>query len=847
MSEGTTPLDHRLRWLLRIAAALCFFGHGVFGTLTKAAWVPYFAVVGIPEESAWRLMPQVGAMDMALGVCALLACRPWLWAWMTAWAMWTAVLRPLAGEPIWEAFERAGNYGVPAALLLLARGRSWPQAVTVLRWTSVLLLAGHGMLAWNAKPLLVEHWHAVLPAADAAAIARAAGAVELTLALLLAVEPTGTLGLFACVWKLCTEALFLAAGAPIWEFVERAGSYGAPLVLGLWLARQRSVATLASMLRMLAAALAIASLVPATGFAEEPTASSRGVSRTWSKVAEDDLLRELRAGGLWIVFRHCATDWSQQDHRDLDLSLRENQRNISALGEADARALKEAFAVLGIPHGTAESSPMFRCRETAELAFGAAETTRDLVGRDGAALRRRITQPPPAGTNGICVTHQMTIMGADADVALHEVEEGNCVIYRPGEKPERIAHLAVRDWERLAGLPARDAAGDQVEATAAVAAAEALLAALDEPQRKAVLLPFDASRTAWAATPEPTRVGVVMRELTAAQREQVFDLVGTMLAPAAVRAVRDTMGVERSIVYQRNGAQLGPLEFHVAIHGRPAMTGDWAWRLEGHHVVIMGTVHDGRIVGTTPMFLGAFPATTPEGTRLLTDEQDVSRRLIGSLTEEQRRAAAVADALPMTVMTRNLPRAQPLRPAGIPLRELDAEQAEAVQRLIATFTSRLQPAAATAALDRIRRAGLENVSLGIVVGDDVDDPLYWRLEGPTFIIEFLNSLRDTTHVHTVWRDFERDYGAHAVAAAGPAAVPVGVPGAGAGGNAGPRALPTVAATFVNLDADGDGALTADELQPEVRARLMQADADGDGRILPEELRAARRRAGLPAD
>lgn len=89
-------------------------------------------------------------------------------------------------------------------------------------------------------------------------------------------------------------------------------------------------------------------------------------------------------------------------------------------------------------------------------------------------------------------------MGADAAVVLHEVEEGNCVIYRPGATPERLDHLAVRDWERLAGLPARAGGIDYGDAAAMIAAAERFLGVLDDTSRAAALVPFDATRTARA-------------------------------------------------------------------------------------------------------------------------------------------------------------------------------------------------------------------------------------------------------------------------------------------------------------------------------------------------------------
>lgn len=133
---------------------------------------------------------------------------------------------------------------------------------------------------------------------------------------------------------------------------------------------------------------------PSSLIAQESTAASRGASKTWSKLDDAALLDALRTAGHIIVFRYCATDGSQKDRRDLDLTKRENQRNLSALGEADAQALGTAFKKLGIPFATARSSEMFRCKDSAQMVFGSVETTKDLMGRDGAALRKLLTQAP---------------------------------------------------------------------------------------------------------------------------------------------------------------------------------------------------------------------------------------------------------------------------------------------------------------------------------------------------------------------------------------------------------------------------------------------------------------------
>jgi hypothetical protein len=117
-----------LHWMLRLACVLEFVGHGAFGILTKAAWVPYFGLVGVPEWIAYRLMPVVGTVDITLGL--LVALRPVRAAllYMALWGFWTASLRPLAGEPLWEFLERAPNWAVPLAFLYVRGvGRTWKE------------------------------------------------------------------------------------------------------------------------------------------------------------------------------------------------------------------------------------------------------------------------------------------------------------------------------------------------------------------------------------------------------------------------------------------------------------------------------------------------------------------------------------------------------------------------------------------------------------------------------------------------------------------------------------------------------------------------------------------------
>ena len=224
-----------------------FLGHGMVGFGRPAAWANYFGVVGIGHDTAYGLMPWVAIMDVTTALMALIFPVRAFVFFMTLWALWTALLRPLAGEPFWEALERAGNYGAPWALCLVLgeqrfgdwlRGgvaeffgeRRKREVCMVLRLTTVALLLGHGALGLLVrKPLLASHYASI--GLGGAAIEPWVGAFEILLSMAVLARPGFGLLLFVFAWKLATELLSPVAGSSFWVFVEHGGSYAAPLAL----------------------------------------------------------------------------------------------------------------------------------------------------------------------------------------------------------------------------------------------------------------------------------------------------------------------------------------------------------------------------------------------------------------------------------------------------------------------------------------------------------------------------------------------------------------------------------------------------------------------------------------
>jgi len=262
--------SHLVHWILRVSVWACYVGHGMFGIRQKVDWLGFYRPLGIPDAVALQTMPLIGLVDVTMGYLALLRPTRLVLTYTAIWGIFTALLRPLAGLSFLETLERAGNFGPSIALLLgglgsalLARPELYDLSVEthyrrmrqVLVLTTVLLLVGHGGLALIAKPQLVQHWHSIgIVGVDAGgqSFTRMMGMMELAAALLVLVWPTRALCLAIVAWKLATESLFLTAGAPIWEVVQRGGSYGAPLALFVLLsyraARHRTAAPVPSAL-----------------------------------------------------------------------------------------------------------------------------------------------------------------------------------------------------------------------------------------------------------------------------------------------------------------------------------------------------------------------------------------------------------------------------------------------------------------------------------------------------------------------------------------------------------------------------------------------------------------------
>jgi hypothetical protein len=250
-------LPGKVHYTLRVAAAMCFIGHGSFGIMGKAIWCNYFGVFGIDQHLAYQLMPFVGGMDVLLGIILLIYPLRAIPFWLVIWGFITALLRPLSGEPFPEFLERAGNFGAPLSLLLLGGfpknfrqlfSRLNPKlrvnestlalVANCLRIVAFFLLMGHGWLNLIEKKALVDQYNS-LGFPNPETMAQIVGMAEIVSAFIILVKPFRQFVFVIFLWKMTSELFYPAH--EIFEWIERGGSYGT--LLALWLIMERSFST----------------------------------------------------------------------------------------------------------------------------------------------------------------------------------------------------------------------------------------------------------------------------------------------------------------------------------------------------------------------------------------------------------------------------------------------------------------------------------------------------------------------------------------------------------------------------------------------------------------------------
>jgi hypothetical protein len=296
-----------------------------------------------------------------------------------------------------------------------------------------------------------------------------------------------------------------------------------------------------------------------------------------------------------------------------------------------------------------------------------------------------------------------------------------------------------------------------------VRAAKTFLDGLTPEQRgKAVFAFEDAERLNWHFIPRDRR-GLPLKEMSEAQRTQARALLQSGLSQRGY--LKANTIIELELVLRELGGDPNtrdPERYFFTVFGTPSEQQPWGWRFEGHHISLNFTISGSSLVATSPAFFGSNPANVQsgsrQGTRVLGTEEDLARELAKALDERQRTTAVILAEAPRDIITGNAAEVDPLSPAGIPVTSLTQSQSAMLVKVIDEYLNRMAPDLAAA-----RRAKLEQTDFGKVTfawagGLEKGQPHYYRIQGPSFLIEFDNTQNNANHVHSVWRDFEGDFG-----------------------------------------------------------------------------------------
>jgi hypothetical protein len=327
------------------------------------------------------------------------------------------------------------------------------------------------------------------------------------------------------------------------------------------------------------------------------------------------------------------------------------------------------------------------------------------------------------------------------------------------DAPSQPANTIVSGWAKL---PAGDAEIERAGNEMAQAALNFWAGLTLELQTKCAF-PFDADeRFNWHYIPRE-RKGITWNDMTPAQQALAHAFLASGLSSRGYAQAETIMSLDQVLkdIEQGRGPLRDSNNYAFSVFGTPGEKATWGWRLEGHHLSLNFTIVDGRAVAG-PVFFGSNPANVLDGPRkglrVLAVEEDLGRELVKSLTPEQAKVAIYDVKAPSDVITTNSRKANPGPPVGLAAGDMTAAQQKLLMTLVENYADRLRPELANQDLAKIEAAGFKEIHFAWAGGTEPGQGHYYRLHGPTFLVEFDNTQNNANHIHTVWRDAANDFG-----------------------------------------------------------------------------------------
>ena len=324
------------------------------------------------------------------------------------------------------------------------------------------------------------------------------------------------------------------------------------------------------------------------------------------------------------------------------------------------------------------------------------------------------------------------------------------------------------------------AAANQTVTARVVDAANTFLASLSAADRAKCTFAFNSSqRTGWSNLPTGIfqRKGVRLGDLTTAQRSAALALVAAALSREGYHKVTDIMNGDEVLKGKGGGRtggkqggrgpgggiRFGRDEYYMALLGTPSASEPWMIQFGGHHLAINVTV-----MGANSVLTPSLPATQParfvldgQTIRPLGHENDKGFAFINALSSAQQKHAILNYAVNDLVLGPGND-GKVIQPEGIPASELDSRQQSMLLDLAHEWVGILNEQAANAKMAETK-ANLAKTYFAWSGSTKNGEVAYYRIQGPTVIIEYAPQQGDLDHIHTIYRDPTNDYGAKLVA------------------------------------------------------------------------------------
>lgn len=319
-------------------------------------------------------------------------------------------------------------------------------------------------------------------------------------------------------------------------------------------------------------------------------------------------------------------------------------------------------------------------------------------------------------------------------------------------------------------------AGDEKKAPSIGQSATTLVSQLDASQQKIAILPAGSPlQVGWHFIPKDERKGLELNKMSESQRASTDKLLRSLLSAMGYDKTTKIMNLERLLkeLQDKNGGK-GPirdhLRYYVTFFGKPGADAKWGISFEGHHLSLNFVVRGDEVVSSTPQFFATNPAVVksentadiPLGTRLLRFEETIAFELINSMSKNQLGTAKLADKAPREIRAAGEAQPPQSEPAGISWRDLSEVQKKLLRRLIAEYVKAVPTKVADKRMKLIKDAGFRGIHFAWAGAMQPGVGHYYRIQGPTFLIEFVNTQPDAdgnpaNHIHCVWRDMRGDF------------------------------------------------------------------------------------------